>query len=477
MNIIKKIWNSPTLMTWGNLISSSLKLILLTPLILTRYNEDYIAFWYLLLTINSLAIVLDFGFYPTFSRIISYAFNGLDSIKDITLIKNSKKDEGKPNWSFLEKIYGTVNTIYFSLTFLVGILVFVFSFSPIYNIIDRVLDKSTLETAYFVFILSIVLNFLSKKFDSVLIGTNHVALINRWNIINNVLNTFTSICIVLIGLNVEWLAFNQLFFSVFLFFRNYFLERFICNEKFKEFKLFSFDKDIFKWVWNPVWQSGILIFASTGLTQATGLIYSTLSDSSQLVSYLLTLKLVTIASQFSQAPFYSKIPVFSGLRVKGKIKELSTVTQESIFKSLIVYVFLISLVFLFGDYALQIIGSKSKLENSNFIILMAFVWFFERHHAMHAQIFVTTNKVPFYKTAIISGLINLILIYLLLPSLSTWAFPVSYGVSNAVINNWWNVKLSLNSLNENKVKYFYKSAAIPLIILLLLATLNFLIKN
>ena len=76
----------------------------------------------------------------------------------------------------------------------------------------------------------------------------------------------------------------------------------------------------------------------TGLTQVTGLFYASLSTSAELASYLITLKLVTTISQFS-APFYSKLPKFSGLRVRNKINELSIETMTGMFKSLIVFVF------------------------------------------------------------------------------------------------------------------------------------------
>jgi hypothetical protein len=190
---------------------------------------------------------------------------------------------------------------------------------------------------------------------------------------------------------------------------------------------------------------------------------------------LITLKLVTTISQFSQAPFYSKLPVFSGLRVRGKIDELTMKTRGSIFNSLVVFVFGISFLFFFGDYLLKFIGSNTKLESPSFIILMGFIWFFERHHAMHAQIYVTTNKIPFYKTAIITGIINICLMYLLVPKIGVWGFPVSLAIANLAINNWWNVKISLESINQKFFPFFKKSVMLPLIALILLAIIKILI--
>lgn len=474
MKLVKRFWDSPTLMTWGNLLSSSGKLLILTPLILVKYNVDEIAFWYLLLTINSFAIVIDFGFYPTFSRIISFVFNGLSEVSEISERTKTSKD-GKPAWDFMEKVYGTVNSTYFFLSVIVTIVIAIGSYSSINTVIERTVEPSPLWFSYYIFLLSVVISFLARRSDAIIIGTNHVALIQRWNIIINILNSLSSILIVYLDYGIEWLAINQLVFAIVLVVRSYLLEINICGGRFKNFKIFNFNFDIFKWVWVPSWKSGVGILASTGLTQVTGFVYTSMSTAEELASYLITLKLVTTISQFSQAPFYSKIPVFSGLRVRNEIKTLSKQTQVAIFRSLMVFVFGVSCLFFLGDYLLLLIGANTKLESSMFIVFMALIWFFERHHAMHAQIYSTTNKIPFYKMLIITGLINVGLMYLLVPRIGVWGFPTALALANLSINNWWNVKISLKSIHENFWSYFSKSALVPLLLLILLSLIKFFI--
>jgi O-antigen/teichoic acid export membrane protein len=472
--LIKKSWNSPTLMTWGNFLSSSGKLLIFTPLVLTTYNVDEIAFWYLLLTINSFAIVIDFGFYPTFSRVISYVFNGLDEVADISDSSNLTKGKN-PAWNFMQQVYGTINSTYFLLSILVLVVVYFGSVTSVNTIIQRVSEQSYLWTSYYIFLISVVLSFLARRSDTIIIGTNHVALINRWNIINNVLNSISSILIVYFKFGIEWLAVNQLVFSILLVVRNYFLEIYICQKKFKNFVFFGFDFKIFKWVWGPTWRSGLGILSSTGLTQVTGIIYTNMSSSFQLASYLITLKLVVTISAFSRAPFYSKIPVFSGLRVRNEIAQLVQKTRLAMLKSLWVFVIGISSLFFLGEYLLILIGSNTELESPVFIVFMAFIWFFERHHAMHAQIYSTTNKIPFYKMMIISGIANVILMYILVPKIGVWGFPTSLAISNLLINNWWNVKISLASVHEKFWPFFKISALPPLIVLLLLSIIKLVI--
>lgn len=476
-----RAWNSATLMTWGSFLSSGGKLLILTPLILTSYSVDEIAFWYLLLTIHSFSIVIDFGFYPTFSRVISYAYSGLSQIESLDNNSNRLKpliNSSKPSWAFIEKIYGTLNTTYFQLALLVGILITALSILSVHEVISRVENDKEylLWIAFGVFILSIVLSFLAKRSESIIIGTNHVALIQRWNILINVSNSSFSILIVLNDGGIEYLAFNQLLFASILLIRNYYLELNICNGKFKNFEFFSFDKDIFKWIWVPAWKSGVLVLTSTGLTQITGIIYSNFSNAEQLASYLLTLKLVTTISQFSQAPFYSKLPIFNGLRIQNKLQELSSITSESINKSLLVFVLGITFLGLLGTKLLELIGSNAELESSIFIVVMSVIWFLERHHAMHAQIFVTTNEIPFYKTAIITGVISIILMYLFVPRHGVWGFLIAQGLSNLVINNWWNFKISVNSINDEYWSYLKKSVKTPFLVLLILSFVILILK-
>ena len=458
------------------MLSSSIKLLVLTPLILVRYNINEIAFWYLLLTINSFAIVIDFGFYPSFSRITSFAFFGLESLTDVS-DGNHKHLHGKPNWPLLGKIYGTINSTYLAISLLVVVLIVGFTYEPISSVILKTNNQGQLWDSYYLYVASVFISFFSRKFDSVIIGTNNIVVINRWDIMNNFLNVIVSVLIVYFHYSLLVLCFAQVIFSVILITRDYFLEREICDGKFKEFKFFSFHKDVFLWCWAPTWRSGILILCSTGINQATGLIYSNVSDSAKLAAYLLTLKLITTISQFSQAPFYSKLPAFSGLRVKNDLSGLINITAISIKRALLVYVIGISVLIFFGQWGLTLIGSKAKLIDYNILIVLGLIWFLERHHAMHAQIVVTTNKIPFYKSAIISGVVNIGLIYIFLPKIDVWAFPLAQGVSNLIINNWWNVYLSIKSLRTNFLWYFKRSALLPAAILIMVCIIRVLINR
>ena len=86
---MKKIENSPTLMTLFSLSSRPLSLILITPLLLTCFSAEEIALWYLLGTFINLQSIADFGFYNTFVRALAYSFSGgCTTVNDMININN-----------------------------------------------------------------------------------------------------------------------------------------------------------------------------------------------------------------------------------------------------------------------------------------------------------------------------------------------------------------------------------------------------
>ena len=72
MKRFRRVWDSPTITTWGSFASRGLNLVVVLPLILSRFTTEEIALWYVLISILSLSQMLDLGFSPTFIRVFSF---------------------------------------------------------------------------------------------------------------------------------------------------------------------------------------------------------------------------------------------------------------------------------------------------------------------------------------------------------------------------------------------------------------------
>ena len=70
---LKKAWESPTITTAAALVIRSLSVVTILPLVLTRFTVEDINAWFLLQALIGFQILAQFGFTPTFVRLISYS--------------------------------------------------------------------------------------------------------------------------------------------------------------------------------------------------------------------------------------------------------------------------------------------------------------------------------------------------------------------------------------------------------------------
>lgn len=447
-----KLWHSPTFTTWGSFSVSFLGLLLVTPLVLTKFSVEVLAVWFLYATIIGFIQLADFGFSPTFVRLTAFTMAGATDLRDFRDSKN--KGSGKPNWKVMEKLYGNMGYIYIFTAIFVFFLASTFGTWILEKPISYTNNAEELYLAWYIIVAGLTLSFYGRKFQAILQGMNYIALVNRINIFFGLIGIGASFLVLILDGTILQLVMVQQFFSVLGAIRGWLILRNIEQKRFRKFKIFSFDKQVFEAAWSPAWRSAIGIAGSTGTTQATGLIYSQIGDSESLAIYLFALKLMMISSDISRAPFYSKTPIFAKLRSEGKIEELAVRTAIAMFKSLSVFLVITSLALILGPIFLEYIGSNVKFIDTPIWLLMMLVMFLERHHGMHAQIYSTTNHIPFYIPILVTSVINISLAVSLVSNIGIWAFPIAHGISNLLINNWWNVKISLASLNLSLFEYY-----------------------
>ena len=65
-----RLWDSPTITTWASFLSRPLNLLILTPLILTKFDNEEIATWFLFTLFINLQSLADFGFNSSLIRVM-----------------------------------------------------------------------------------------------------------------------------------------------------------------------------------------------------------------------------------------------------------------------------------------------------------------------------------------------------------------------------------------------------------------------
>jgi O-antigen/teichoic acid export membrane protein len=460
---IKFFWSSPTFMTWGSFFSKAISLVVVLPLILTRLSTEEITLWYLFMTIISFQLLADFGFVPTFSRVIAYAMGGADFDE---LKRPQKKNNGQPSWKTIEVICSTMRTIYFRLGFIWMTSLILFGTISLIKPISQVHNSVSAWVAWVIVLAVSIIALQGNIYSAYLQGINQIALLRRWEAITALAVIATSVVALLSGggllalviVNQGWKFLSVLW--------NRWLSYNVEEGRFKYFSKTEHNRKVFDAVWPSAWRSGVGHSMTYGLIQASGVLYAQVGTAASIASYLLTLRLIQTVSQFSQAPFYSKLPTFARLFAEDKKKELVLRAKRGMMLSYWCYVICFIGLGITGDPMLKFIGSNADFPTSLLWALMGLAFFVERYGAMHLQLYSITNHIIWHVANGIAGIIYILVSLLLFKKIDVYTFPVGLIVGYAGFYAWYSAMHSYKEYNLSFMKFEINTVVMPLGVML-----------
>jgi O-antigen/teichoic acid export membrane protein len=107
--MLKRLHGSAVAWSW---VSNGLRLtlgVLLLPLVLRKLSAEELGMYYVLMSLVSLAPVVDFGFSPTIIRFVSYAMGGAETLQAQGFVKATR---GAPNSRLLWQLFFTTRALY-----------------------------------------------------------------------------------------------------------------------------------------------------------------------------------------------------------------------------------------------------------------------------------------------------------------------------------------------------------------------------
>lgn len=438
-------------MSWFSYSSKFLSIFLILPMILSVFNQAELNIYFLFITIIATINIFDFGFKNTFVRLFSYSAAGLKNFDQVSknYIKNTKQEI---NWDFTKEIFSTMKRTYLFIS-----LILFASLSTIgtYFVKDSIsLNEETdlLWLSWIYIIITSSIGFYGKIYICYLEGFNRVALLKRYEGYFSFLSVLSRFLVIyfypsiflLIIVEKSWLIINLI--------RNLFLCRSIYENKISSFSN-DFDYVFFKKVFDLAWKSGFSNILSIGLINFTGIFYSQIGNLNSVNSYLISLRIMNIIRDFSKAPFYSKIPLFSKLRAQGYVNKLIYISKRNILISNIVFFLSVTSIAFFADEILLLINSNADLVNNKMWMLMSLAFYIHRYGSMHMQIYLTTNHVITHIVDSISALIFLISLLFLFEKFEIYSFPISMILSYILCHAWVSSYFSIKSLKTNFLNF------------------------
>ncbi|AGY57853.1 membrane protein involved in the export of O-antigen and teichoic acid [Gloeobacter kilaueensis] len=460
-----RLWNSPTFTTWSSLAARTLSLIAVFPLVLRQFTPADIVVWSLLSSIISLQTFVDLGFAPTFARVVAFAMGGAKNIRDLRDTGNLT-GSGQANWSLMEQICSTMQVIYYRLTLISICVLAILGSLALAKPISLTSDSYQAWAAWVVVLLGSTVALWGNRYNALLQGMNQIALLQRWQVITSLGAIFSGFLVLITGGKLLALVLsNQLWIVV-----GVLRDRWLCRQV-EERRLSSFTygklyPEVFEGVWPSAWRSGLGAVFTAGLMQASNLVYAQLGATSGIASYLVALRLIQSVSQFSQAPFYSKLPLLARLRSQGKLVEQVAVATRGM--RLAYWSFVVCFIGLgvFGPSLLQLIGSHAEFVNPVMWGLLGTCYFIERYGAMHLQLYSTTNHIVWHIVSVVHGLIFLSFSFILFPFIGVYAFPTALLAGYAGFYARYCARYSYKTFQLKFWQFELSTSLIPLAIIL-----------
>jgi hypothetical protein len=478
--LLSRLWHSPTFTTWASFATRTLNLVLVLPLVLKHFTSAELALWQVLVTLISLQLLVEAGFGTTFSRFMAYAMGGA---KDLSSGPSASEKNGElvPNWVLLRQICGTMRVVYRRFSWVLGALFLLGGTLALMRRVEALPVKAAEVAGYLgpistqrdawiawgmVFFTTVV-NFRSNAYSALLQGTNHIALVRRWEAffgLGSIITSLTALglkggLLALVIANQSWTLLSA--------WRNVRLCRGILDGRLNPMPKPEYFPEVFSAAWPPVWRSAVGVLMSHGLVHLSGLLFAQSRDSQAVASYLLAVRLIHTLATISTAPFYTKLPVLSRLWTEGKREEKLRLAERGMRLSHLAFVVPWVMAGLCGPTAMRWIGAKTPFPAVEIWCLLGLAMMAERYGAMHLQLYSVTNRIVWHIANGVTGSIFVLLALVLYPMIGVTALPLGMVCANFGFYAWYTSRLSHREFSLGWPGFDWRTVGWPLVVTIL----------
>lgn len=465
-DILRRSWNSPTITAWAGFVSRTGSLLFVLPLVLRNFGPTEVSVFFLLSTLINLVQMLDFGFGPTFSRLLAYGRGGRskDELENLRQIEELPGRGGEPNWDTIEalalcmrRIYSRIALAVFGVLCLAGPLLMA-------RPISASTDPFPLWCALGVVLVSSPRLVARNYYSAYLNGLNHVVLVNRWQVITGSLTVLSSFGVLLAGGGVLSLVISTQFWGIVEATRNRWLARAVDGGRMTRFVSAKPDPQLMGLVWSNAWRVGISSVVFRGYNQTFGLVLAQFGSAPLVASYLLAVRIVEAIKGFSMAGFSPKLPRMASLRAAGKVAEQMRVASRSMRMAHWAFVVPALLVGVLAPTLLHWLGSDTPFVPLELWSLLALSEYLTRFASMHLWLYQITGHVVIHRFILSICILQAIACYTLFPWLGVYAFPVG-SILGVLVPLVFICRMSYRSICSSFAKFELPISGWPAVLL------------
>lgn len=421
----------------GTFLNTAVNLVLL-PFVIHYLGPDELGLWYVFASINTLVLLLDFGFTPTIARNIAYCWSGAKSLlnKDI-----SNEVGGSVDPRLFCEVLRASRFIFLALSLIGLVLMFVFGTAFLNQITSE--DAVPLwKYAWFVYALAIFLNLFFAYISAYLRGVGAVAENAKAISASKVFQLILTVGLLIAGFGILGTAIG--------FFISCFVQRVLGLFYFKRYEnvaslldvgkqrnSFGSSFSIIKTIWHNAWRDGLVALAMYLSTQANTLICSSVLGLSSTGTYGLALQVSTAIASVSSIWYTTSQPKLQEYALKKDSRRASKLFSSAMAVYCLISFIAYGAFLLIGPPVIILLNSGFDLDIGMLFAICLYMFLY-RANVLFVSCISNYNTIPYSRAYVLTGIVSVAVSYLaaLYSGVGLWSIILPPIVFLLVYNGW-----------------------------------------
>lgn len=474
VNVVSRLWNSPTFTSWVNYAAQALRLIVLLPLVLKSFSDVEVVSWLLFGTIaffaNTIAGQLGFAF----SRMVSLAAGGSRDLSPVRGRVDVDIAEVGIEWGLMRRLYGVLGLLNSGWAALGSIMTAAIGYFSLEKVLHGTSGADDIWLAFFVFVLGQFILQHFRRYSIVLRGLNAVSRVNRWQALFSGISCLVGAVVLLAGFGIVALACVMQVIPIL----NVIIMRGILyrtvEPRFRQFSVWGADSQIIAWLWQPFWKGLVQSLANRGSGKVAVIVFSRYANAEVLAGVLLTLRLLETIDGLSIAPFGSHVPRFGRLLGSGEHSAFSVGVMNALRQSQWVLVLLIVGAGCAVSPTLSLLSIDANFPSQSIYFAMACGFAAVCTIRQTLMISAIGNHIVAVPQMLIAAGVSVLLSLIVIPLFPLWGFIAASYIPTVVFVNIQPFFAGARLMEVMPQKLALSAFALPWMFLLLFAVFSFL---
>lgn len=426
---------------YWNYLATFLKIAssaLLLPVILKMMPSELVGIWSVFITITAFAGLLDFGFNPSFTRNVTYVFSGVRELKASSFEPVTTENE-TVDYSLINGLIRAMRWFYLRISIILFLLLGTIGTWYVYSLMKTYSGNQTeVYLAWIMLCLISTYNLFTQYYDSLLQGRGLIKKSKQIIIIGQIFYLGTASVLVMAGYGLIAIISAQAVSVIII--RVLSHKVFFTNDIQQKLKNATSHSrtEVLKAIYPNAVKIGLTSLGGFFLQRSAILIGAIYLPLSEIASYGITMQLISVIAGLATIYTTTYLPEIVKMRVVQNIQGIKKVYLNGQVILLLTYLAGGLTLLFFGERSLNLIGSKTHLISWELVLIALIISLFETNHSVAGGILLTKNEVPFFKAALFSGILTIIILFCVLQFTNTgiWALIIAPGIAQGLYQNW-----------------------------------------